>query len=425
MTSGRNVTASGRIAQWFLVGLFGFGLSPMPAQPSGFPDVPDLPVRVGLPDPFLRPDGTRVQTTKEWPAQREHLKALLSHYMYGRMPPRPTGDQIALKLTAKAPALDGNAFEERYTLTLTRNGRSADLRFALIRPSRQGRHPTIIKNCRALFDKATAIERYHETIDRDLAAASEAIGRGYLLCKFRREDFAPDRRNNRKAGVFPLYPEPEYDWGSIAVWAWTHQVVLDALNTLGLADMDRIVSTGHSRGGQTAIAAGIFDERIDVVVPCTGGYGACGTLRVRDPKGVRGTMDYIAHLKKSVPHWFNARYLEFVGNQNKLPFDAHTLVGLIAPRPLLNTNATRDEYNNALAVEAGMRAGAKVYEWLGREPWARLHWRPGRHAQKEEDWGALLDFTDEAFFGRKGKSRFNEWLHPELRLKLEWRAPAL
>ena len=28
-----------------------------------------------LPDPFLKPDGTRVQTREEWPEQREYLKA--------------------------------------------------------------------------------------------------------------------------------------------------------------------------------------------------------------------------------------------------------------------------------------------------------------------------------------------------------------
>lgn len=30
-----------------------------------------------LPDPFLKPDGTRVQTREEWPEQREYLKAML------------------------------------------------------------------------------------------------------------------------------------------------------------------------------------------------------------------------------------------------------------------------------------------------------------------------------------------------------------
>lgn len=388
-----------------------------------FPPVSKLPSESGLPDPFRRPDGSRVKTPAEWDAQRLWLKQLLAHYMYGRMPPRPAPQQVDIKLVETRAFFDG-AVEERYQLTIRRNDRSAKLRFALIRPDAKKRFPTIIKNCRALFDAATAGKKYEPTVKRDLAAAREAVKRGYLLCKFRREDFAPDHRNNRDAGIFPLYPEARYDWGSIAVWAWTHQVVLDALDQLGYADLDRIVATGHSRGGQTAIAAGIYDERIDLVAPCTGGYGACATLRIRDPKGVRGTMDYIAHLKKHVPHWFNQRYLEFIGRQNKLPFDSHTLVALIAPRPLLNTNATEDEYNNTLAVEAGMRAGSIVYDWLDRGGWARLHWRPGRHAQREEDWTALLDFADEAFFDKRGTSRFDQWQFPKYRPALNWSEPS-
>jgi len=388
---------------------------------KNFPSVDELPDQPGLPDPFKRDDGSRVSDPKDWPEQREWLKQRLAHYMYGQMPPRPSADQVTIMRTDSQPQFEGKAVEERFTLTIRRNGRSADLRFALIRPDKNERQPTIIKNCRALFDLANAGKKYEPTVERDLAAARDAVKRGYVLCKFRREDFAPDQKNNRGRGIFPLYPD--YDWGSIAVWAWTHQVVLDALDRLGYADLDRIVATGHSRGGQTAIAAGIFDERIDVVVPCTGGYGSCATLRIRDPKGVRGTMDYIAHLKKHVPHWFGGRYYEFVGRQNKLPFDSHTLVAMIAPRPLLNTNATEDEYNNTLAVEAGMRAGSIVYDWLGRAGWARLHWRPGKHAQQAEDWTALLDFSDEVFKGRKSQSRFDRWQFPDYRPPLKWSRP--
>ena len=209
------------------------------------------------------------------------------------------------------------------------------------------------------------------------------------------------------------------------MWAWSHQVVLDALDNLELANLDQIVYTGHSRGGQTAIAAGIFDERADVIVPNTGGFGSCGTLRVRDPEGVRGTMDYIAHLANKNKHWFHERYFEFAGQQNKLPFDAHTLVALVAPRPLLNTNATEDQNNNTLSIEAGLRTGKKVYDWLGTGDRCRLHWRPGLHAQKEEDWRALLDFADEVFFGRKGTTDYNRWVYPDFEPEFGWLAPSI
>jgi len=134
-------------------------------------------------------------------------------------------------------------------------------------------------------------------------------------------------------------------------------------------------------------------------------------------------MDYIAHLRRTVPHWFSARYLEFAGQQNKLPFDAHTLVALVAPRPLLNTNATEDEYNNTLSIEAGIRTGRLVYDWMQLEDRCRLHWRPGKHGQMEDDWRALLDYADECFFDKRGTSEFNKWVYPEFTPPLTWEAP--
>lgn len=50
----------------------------------------ELPRICELPDPFVKPDGSRVKTAEEWPAQREYLKEMLAHYMYGHMPPAPT-----------------------------------------------------------------------------------------------------------------------------------------------------------------------------------------------------------------------------------------------------------------------------------------------------------------------------------------------
>jgi len=386
-----------------------------------FPQVQDLPEQKNLPDPFMGPDGKRIEHPSQWEQQREYLKSMLAHYMYGHMPPRPSKDQYSVNQTHSEMVFGDTAVNENYTITVSRQGKSVDLAIALIRPVEKKRYPSIIKNCRVLFDAEDVPKRFESIAELDLTAARETVRRGYLFCKFRREDFAPDHKDNRDLGVFPLYPE--YDWGSIAVWAWTHQLVLDVLNDLEYANMDQIIYTGHSRGAQTAIAAGIFDERADLVIPNTGGYGSCGTLRVRDPEGVRGTMDYIEHLSNKVPHWFGKHYYEFAGHQNRMPFDAHTLVALVAPRPLLNTNATEDQNNNTLAIEAGIRTGKRVYDWMGLGNHCRLHWRSGLHAQQDEDWKALLDFSDEILFKRKGTSKFNHWVYPDFDPELDWAAP--
>ena len=68
-----------------------------------------------LPDPFLKPDGTRVQTREEWPEQREYLKAMLTHYLYGTMPPPPGNTRG--KVTFSRKVYNGRAIAETVHIT--------------------------------------------------------------------------------------------------------------------------------------------------------------------------------------------------------------------------------------------------------------------------------------------------------------------
>jgi hypothetical protein len=215
-----------------------------------FPPVDELPIHDGMPDPFVKSDGSRVTSIEQWPAQRAHLKAMLAHYLYGEMPPR--AQDFDLKRLTSKPAFGDAAVEEGYAVTLQRSGQQATFHFETIRPVGRKRLATIVKNCRWGF--ANPEERGMKTVGYDRDAAREAVGRGYMLCKFLRGDVAADSPNNRDTGVLPLYPE--YDWGTIAAWAWAHGVVIDALDRMELADMSRLAVTGHSRGGKAALCAG-------------------------------------------------------------------------------------------------------------------------------------------------------------------------
>ena len=95
---------------------------------------------------------------------------------------------------------------------------------------------------------------------------SKALEMGYSISKYAREDLALDNKK-REGRVYDLYPE--YTWGAIAAWAWGYQLVIDALEQMDAIDLERIVTTGHSRGGKTALAGAIFDERIAIAVRCS------------------------------------------------------------------------------------------------------------------------------------------------------------
>ena len=380
---------------------------------TDFVDVEDLPLQKGLPDPFLMPGGKRVQTRLNWETQREYIKAMLAHYLYGQIPPLPK--EIEVEQIGSEPVYDGKGVEERYTLTIRRKGKSVTCRFLIVRPSLKKRYPTIIKNDRVSFDASPERDGPSQSFDPGYAA----VKRGYLLCRFHRTDLASDdRQAGREAGVYPLYPE--YDWGALAVWGWGHGVVLNALDQLGVADMSKVVATGHSRGGKAALCAGIYDDRITITAPNSSGTGGTGSLRYFEEGQKPQTIRH--HIGRN-ERWFHPRFFQFADKENRLPFDAHFAKAVIAPRALVNCHARQDYWANPYGTELTHRAAKVVFEWLDAGDRIGLHWRNGEHAQNEEDWAALLDFADHLFFDKKTDRRFDNWNYPDADLPFDWKAP--
>ena len=63
---------------------------PPSSAPGRFPQVSELALQTGLPDPLVMLDGRRVTTHDQWVNERRpELIRLFQHYMYGFLPPRP------------------------------------------------------------------------------------------------------------------------------------------------------------------------------------------------------------------------------------------------------------------------------------------------------------------------------------------------
>ena len=90
--------------------------------------------------------------------------------------------------------------------------------------------------------------------------------------EFDKEQLAPDNGDAINGVVAKAFPE--CDWGAIAMWAWGHSRLVDYLFTTDWADTDKIIATGHSRGGKVALCAAIYDERIALCAPNGSGCGA-------------------------------------------------------------------------------------------------------------------------------------------------------
>lgn len=388
-----------------------------------FPPADDLPVLEGLADPFEGPGGERISNPAQWPAQREYLKAKLAHYQYGRMPPKPEAIEVVDR--ASEPMLDGAAVRETFRIVFSRSGHTASIRVGVVRPNREGTFPLVIKNDPWIFDlsdikdpdtAALYIDGKRDEVDQFVYR--EAVTRGYAICKFNREDVANDKPDNRDAGVYPLYPE--YDWGLIAAWAWAYQPVLDALYDEPWLDREKIVSTGHSRGGKTALCAAIYDERIAVAAPSASGSGGTGSWRYFDPAG---RQQDVTHMRNVRAYWFGPNLGQFAGKEDRLPVDGHIAKAVIAPRAVFNTHGRDDVVANPLGTQATFEAARIVFDWLGVPENQGLHWRPGGHGQTEEDWRALFDFCDRHFYGKAVARNLRQMPYPDQAPKFSWAAP--
>ncbi len=377
-----------------------------------FPVGSDWPEQVEtLPPLLVDAQGQEIETAASWWRHRRYLKALVTEMHYGSMPERPSAEEVRFEISSREDVFDGLGERIFFVTTLLRRGKELPIRAVLLRPKKGANRAAIIKNDAILFDynsitNAQKRAKYEEQdrLGTEAKVFREALRRGYGVCKFLREDVAGDTAPREDGGVFALYRE-DLTWGVIAAWAWAGSVIADVLvREFGIAPT-RLIATGHSRGGKTALCQGIFDERIAVTVPSASGSGGTGSWRFFTEGGARQTP---AAMERGPARWFTPRLYEFSECENRLPFDGHTFKALIAPRALLNTQGKEDRLANPVGTEATFRAAQAVFEVLGVPDHHGLHWRPGYHEQSEVDWLALLDFSDWKLFGKGGGRPFQQ-----------------
>ena len=149
---------------------------------------------------------------------------------------------------------------------------------------------------------------------------------GYILVEFDRTEIVADQ-NVHTGGLYDAYPNG--DFGAVAGWAWGFHRVVDYLHTLPNVDARHIAATGHSRGGKAVLLAGAMDERIALTAPNDAGCMGTGCTRFIY------SGETVPIILKNFPYWFSPHLAEFIGHEEQLPFDQHSMKALIAPRALL------------------------------------------------------------------------------------------
>ncbi len=353
-----------------------------------------------LPDPFLFLDGSRVASKADWVRRRKEMLELVLTIQYGHLPEAP-GNVKLERIIQEKEINDGVTRLEKHILTMGPDNKicaQLDLYF-----------PVKIENpCPVILN-----------IGWDCPIIREMNERGYIFAGFGPERFDRSVEGKPEPGAVER-AYPGVDGGTLAAWAWGASRMLDYLQTMPEVDGSKVVITGHSRCGKAALLAGAVDERFAMVNPNGSGCGGAGLYRIQGPGSE--TLEAITRPER-FQEWFHKDFRSFAGKESRLPFDQHFMRALVAPRPVLNTDATEDFWANPLGTQLGYLAVQPVYDFLGAPDHNALHFRPGRHDHAEADFRALLDFADWRLLGKTSDTKFNELPFPEKKPEVDWRQP--
>ena len=113
-------------------------------------------------------------------------------------------------------------------------------------------------------------------------------------------------------------------------------------------------------------------------------------------------------ITRNFPQWLGPRLIQFSGQVEKLPFDQHWLIDLVAPRVFIAPDGLNDGAANENALAHAYLAAKPIYDLLGVPDHLGIHFRPGKHMLAPEDWKAILDFADQQLRGLKVEERFDQ-----------------
>jgi hypothetical protein len=175
-------------------------------------------------------------------------------------------------------------------------------------------------------------------------------------------DIEPDFKDGIKYGIRSHYLKPgqtetaSNEWGAIAAWSWGLARAMDYFETDKQIDSKRVALQGASRLGKTVLWAGVKDTRYKMVIASISGEGGAALSRRNYGETIRHISDPSRYLYQFAPN-----YHSYADNVSSMPVDAHMLVALMAPRPLLLQTGSTDYWSDPKGEFLSAVAAAPVY----------------------------------------------------------------
>jgi len=409
--------------------LLALGCAAMAQAPAANYDEAKVPA-YALPPLMTAGDGTPVRTAADWEKRREELRSLLETRMFGRAPGRPDGLTFTLE-DRDGAALGGKAVRKQVAI----NVRGLTFHLLLYLPANAPRPVPVFVSLgfgpnqtvsadpgitlRGTWAQNKETGRVEVQAPQEPSRGSAAsrwpvetiLGRGFGVAIVYYGDIEPDIAGAMGVGIRGKYLKAGQSvldadqWGAIAAWAWGLSRIADYLGTDQDVDASRMAVVGHSRLGKTALWAGATDTRFGIVFSNDSGEGGAAISR-------RVFGETVADLNSRFPHWFCGNFKAFSGREPDMPFDAHMLLALAAPRPLYVASASEDQWADPKGEFLAAVAASEAWQLLGRKgigttvmppadqpvgETVRYHLRTGKHDITAYDWQQYLDFAERHF----------------------------
>ena len=366
------------------------------------------PVPRDVPELMVTKAGEKVMDVATWEkVRRPELLDVFLENEYGRRPvERP--DTLAFE-TAEPdkPMMDGKAIRKRVRASWKGPYGSQDFVFTAFIPvsAKERPAPGFILIC----NRPAAANIDPERVKRsEFWPAEEIVARGYAALAFWNGDVALDNaKSNCTQGVHACWAKERTanSWGALSAWAWGASRVLDWVETEPLLDAKHFGVVGHSRGGKTALLAGVTDTRFAMACVNDSGCSGAKLNHIDLPKS-----ESIARITKVFPHWFCLNYRKFAGKEFEMDFDQHMMVALMAPRAVAIASASKDHWAGQRGEYASALLASPAWELYGKrglvsdgfpnpgearqDGTVSYHLREGVHNLTLHDWNRYMDFAD-------------------------------
>jgi hypothetical protein len=366
-----------------------------------------------------------VHDAKTWSQRRRpEIVSLFEKQQFGVAPGRPKDESFEVVEKGSA-ALNGKAIRKRIDIHLAKDKTTPIIHLVEYLPADANKPVPLLLNIsfsaasNTVDDPGLPVGEIWDPKTKVKVPATQgrAFGKlnigalldaGFGVATFYYGDVEPDYADGFKDSIRKFYLKPGQssrgpeDWGSIAAWAWGMSRVQDYLEMDKQVDSKRVAIHGVSRLGKTVMWAGAHDQRFAAVIASCSGEGGA-SLSHRDYG------ETIGHLTapSRFPYQFAENYGKWAGFPDKAPMDAHMLVALIAPRPLLLQTGTTDFWSDPKGEFLSAVAGGPVYKLLGKSDLGTETWpaakepvlhdigyymHDGGHGMIPSDWDIYVQF---------------------------------